>query len=60
MINRSHLVQLHTTASRKSAATYGTKGIFYIITFSETNTKTWVRENVRETESHPLYNVTAR
>ena len=34
------------------------KCIYYIRLLSETNRKTWVRENVRETESHPLYIVT--
>ena len=31
--------------------------MYYIRLFSETNRKTWVMENVSETESHPLYNV---
>ena len=48
--NHSHLVQLDTTASRN-----GTTCIHYIRIFSEINRKTWVRKNVRETESLPLY-----
>ena len=48
-------------ASRRSAAKYETEcnhmHMLYKI-FSETNRKTWVRENVRETESLPLYNIT--
>ena len=61
--NRSHLVQFLILQLPESELQHmkqnGTKCIFYIITFSETNRKTWGKENVRETESHPLYSLSA-
>ena len=59
--NRSHLVHLILQLPESQLQRMkqnGTKSIFYIINFLETNRKTWVKENVRETESHPLYSVT--